>query len=95
MKKLNRIGDDAEKMANGISYYIVMAAIFLIMFFTACYILNQIIDPCLAMLENLAENSIRMAMAVVKILLVSILLFAIYKVFLESNNTDESHRDTE
>ena len=84
MKKLNHLGNDAEKMTNGVSYYISMTAIFLVMFFGACYILNAIIDPCLEMLESLAENALRMAKAVIKILLVTLLIVAIYKVFIES-----------
>ena len=86
MKKLNHLGNDAEKMTNGISYYISMAAIFLIMFFGACYILNSIIDPCLEMLESLAENALRMGKAIAKILLVGVFVFALYKVFLDSES---------
>lgn len=85
MKKVNNLTDDAEKMANGISYYIGMIAVFLIMFFAACYILNGIIDPCLKMLEDLAENALRMAKAVMKILLVGVFIVAIYKVFIEGS----------
>ena len=84
MKKMNNLPDDAEKMANGISYYLGMAAVFLIMFFAACHILNQIIDPCIAMLESLAENALRMTVAITKILVVCIFVIAIYKVFWES-----------
>ena len=83
MKNLN---NDVEKMANGITYCIGMVAVFLIMFFAACHILNSIIDPCLAMLENLAENALRMAAALIKILLVSVFVIAIYKVFIEAQN---------
>ena len=89
MKKLNHLETDGERLANRIAYYIGMTVVFLLMFFAACYILNQIIDPCLAMLEQLAENGIRMAKAVIKILLVSVLLIAIYKVFVELPYTDE------
>lgn len=85
MKKVNHLTDDAEEMANGISYYIGMTAVFLIMFFAACYILNGIIDPCLEMLEVLAENALRMAKAVIKILLVGVFMIAIYKVFIEGS----------
>lgn len=84
MKKVNNLSDDAEKMANGISYFIGMAALFLIMFFAACHIFNSIIDPCLEMLESLAENALRVAKATMKILCVGVFLLAIYKVFLES-----------
>lgn len=83
MKNLN---NDIEKMANGIAYWIGMVAIFLIMFFAACHILNAIIDPCLAMVENLAENALRMGIALMKILLVSIFVIAVYKVFIEDRN---------
>ncbi len=84
MKKQNNLIDEAEKVANGMIYYIVLIAVFLIMFFAACYILNGIIDPCLEMLEGLAENALRVAKAVIKILLVGLFLLAIYKVFLET-----------
>ena len=83
MKNLN---NDVEKMANGIAYCIGMVAVFLIMFFAACHILNSIIDPCLAMLESLAENVLRMGTALMKILLVSVFVIAIYKVFIEARN---------
>ena len=83
MKNLN---NDVEKMANGIAYCIGMVAVFLIMFFAACHILNSIIDPCLAMLESLAENVLRMGTALMKILLVSVFVIAIYKVFIEAQN---------
>lgn len=84
MKKHN-ITDDAENIANGMTYYIVLIVIFLIMFFAACHILNGIIDPMLETLESLAENALRMAKAVLKIGFVSVLLIAIYKVFIERN----------
>ena len=83
MKNLN---NDVEKMANGIAYCIGMVAVFLIMFFAACHILNSIIDPCLAMLESLAENVLRMGTALMKIFLVSVFVIAIYKVFIEAQN---------
>lgn len=83
MKNLN---NDVERMANGIAYCIGMVAVFLIMFFAACHILNSIIDPCLAMLESLAENALRMGTALMKILLVSVFVIAIYKVFIEAQN---------
>ena len=83
MKNLN---NDVEKMANGIAYCIGMVAVFLIMFFAACHILNSIIDPCLAMLESLAENTLRMGTALMKIFLVSVFVIAIYKVFIEAQN---------
>ena len=83
MKNLN---NDVEKMANGIAYCIGMVAVFLIMFFAACHILNSIIDPCLAMLESLAENALRMVKAIIKILLASVFVIAIYKVFLETES---------
>ena len=83
MKNLN---NDVERMANGIAYCIGMVAVFLIMFFAACHILNSIIDPCLAMLESLAENVLRMGTALMKILLVSVFVIAIYKVFIEAQN---------
>ena len=86
MKKQKNLIDEAEKVANGMTYYIVLIAVFLIMFFAACYILNGIIDPCLEMLESLAENALRVAKAVIKILLVGVFLLAIYKVFFESEN---------
>ena len=86
MKKLNHLETDGENMANGLSYYIGMATIFLIMFFLACYVLNGIIDPCLAMLESLAENALRLGIALAKILVVGVFIVAIYKVFIESQN---------
>lgn len=85
MKKLNNLETDGEKMANGISYYIGMTAIFLIMFFGACFILNNIIDPCLEMLEHFAENALKMGLAIAKILLIVVFLTAIYYVFFEKH----------
>ena len=63
MKRLNHLETDGANMANGLFYYIGMAAILLIMFFLACYVLNGIIDTCLAMLENLAE-AVRIASSI-------------------------------
>lgn len=87
--KRHNITDDAERIANGMTYYIVLIAIFLIMFFAACHILNGIIDPMLETLEMLAENALRMAKAVLKIGCVSLLMIAIYKVFIEGSKKNE------
>ena len=86
MKKMKHIEKDAEKMAGGIVYYFTLAAIFLILFFAACYLLNGIIDPNVGLIESLAENAIRVAVAGVKIGVVLILFVAAYKVFIESDD---------
>lgn len=83
MKKLKYLESDGEKMANGISYYIAMTAIFLGMFFGGCYILNSIIDPCLEMLESFASNVLRVGIALAKIIVVGVFLIAIYQVFIK------------
>ena len=83
MKKLNHLEGDGEKMANGISYYIGMTAIFLGMFFCGCYVLNAVIDPCLGMLESFASNVLRVGIALAKIIVVGVFLIAIYQVFIK------------
>lgn len=86
MRKLKHVEKDAEKMANGLGYFIIMAAVFLVLFFGAVYILNGIIDPCLAMLESLAENAMRGGVALAKIVVVAIFLYALYQVLIKSDN---------
>lgn len=84
MKKFKHIEKDTERMAKGIVYYFTLIAIFLIMFFCACYLLNGIIDPNVGMIEELAENAIRIAMAGIKIGFVLLGFVAAYKVFIEA-----------
>lgn len=86
MKKFKHIEKDTESMAKGIVYYFTLIAIFLIMFFCACYFLNGIIDPNVAMIEELAENAIRIAKAGIKIGFVLLGFVATYKVFIESES---------
>ena len=88
MKKLNHIGDNAEKLTNGLLYHFSMIFIFVGMFLGMCHVLNNLIDPCIEMLEKLAENALRIGTATVKILLVGVFMVAIYKVFFESENED-------
>ena len=84
MRNLKHLETDAETLGSRILYVIGMTAVFLVLFFGACYIFNVIIDPCLEMLESLADHAIRVGKAVIKILLVSFLLFAIYMAIVES-----------
>ena len=83
MRKLKNLEKDGEKITNGLLYDIAIMSIYCIMFFFACFVLNGIIAPCLQMLEDLAENAVRMSKAVVKIFLAVLFIVAIYKVFLE------------
>lgn len=83
MKKVKNFEKKAERVINGMTYHIVLIAIGLTMFFFACYVLNEIIDPCLETLEALAENALRMAKAMLKIGCVGGLVVAVYKVFIE------------
>ena len=84
MRNLKHLETDAETLGSRILYVIGMTAVFLVLIFGACYIFNAIIDPCLEMLESLADHAIRVGKAVIKILLVSFLLFAIYMAIVES-----------
>ena len=84
MRNLKHLETDAETLGSRILYVIAMTAVFLVLFFAACWVFNAIIDPCLEMLELLAEHAIRVGKAVIKIFFVSFLLFAIYMVIVES-----------
>ena len=84
MRNLKHLETDAETLGSRILYIIGMTAVFLVLFFGACWVFSSIIDPCLEMLESLADHAIRVGKAVIKILLVSFLLFAIYMVIVES-----------